>query len=202
MAERKKKILFIVEAMGGGVFTYIVDLGNELVKEFDMYIAYGIRRQLPNDYVRYFDKKIHLIQVESFERSINPARDLRAFYEIRMIASDIKPDVIHLHSSKAGAIGRVAFHGYKADGKNVPLFYTPHGYSFLMKNHSAPKRFAYRLIEMLCGKMNCTTISCGAGEHQESLKLNKKAELIVIWLVCLFGVPDDFSAAAGKAVVA
>ena len=30
MAE-KKKILYIVEAMGGGVFTYIVDLANELV---------------------------------------------------------------------------------------------------------------------------------------------------------------------------
>ena len=28
MAE-KKKILYIVEAMGGGVFTYIVDLANE-----------------------------------------------------------------------------------------------------------------------------------------------------------------------------
>ena len=31
MAE-KKKILYIVEAMGGGVFTYIVDLANELAK--------------------------------------------------------------------------------------------------------------------------------------------------------------------------
>lgn len=33
MAE-KKKILYIVEAMGGGVFTYIVDLANELVKHW------------------------------------------------------------------------------------------------------------------------------------------------------------------------
>lgn len=32
MAE-KKKILYIVEAMGGGVFTYIVDLANEHRKE-------------------------------------------------------------------------------------------------------------------------------------------------------------------------
>ena len=36
MAE-KKKILYIVEAMGGGVFTYIVDLANELVNSYDMY---------------------------------------------------------------------------------------------------------------------------------------------------------------------
>lgn len=33
MAE-KKKILYIVEAMGGGVFTYIVDLANELVNKY------------------------------------------------------------------------------------------------------------------------------------------------------------------------
>ena len=76
MVERRKRILFVVEAMGGGVFTYIVDLANELVKEFDMYIAYGIRKQTPKDYKQYFDKRINLIQVENFERSINPARDL------------------------------------------------------------------------------------------------------------------------------
>ena len=44
MAE-KKKILYIVEAMGGGVFTYIVDLANELVNKYDMYIAYAVRKQ-------------------------------------------------------------------------------------------------------------------------------------------------------------
>ena len=43
MAE-KKKILYIVEAMGGGVFTYIVDLANELVNSYDMYIAYAVRK--------------------------------------------------------------------------------------------------------------------------------------------------------------
>ena len=32
------KILFIVEAMGGGVFTYIVDLANELVEKYDVYM--------------------------------------------------------------------------------------------------------------------------------------------------------------------
>ena len=45
MAE-KKKILYMVEAMGGGVFTYIVDLANELVDTYDMYIAYAVRKQV------------------------------------------------------------------------------------------------------------------------------------------------------------
>ena len=41
MAE-KKKILYVVEAMGGGVFTYIVELANALSDEYEVYIAYAI----------------------------------------------------------------------------------------------------------------------------------------------------------------
>ena len=70
MAE-KKKILYIVEAMGGGVFTYIVDLANELVDTYDMYIAYAVRKQTPSNYKDYFDKRIHMIEVKNFARAIN-----------------------------------------------------------------------------------------------------------------------------------
>ena len=61
MAE-KKKILYIVEAMGGGVFTYIVDLANELVNSYDMYIAYAVRKQTPQkfaDLEKYKDEDFY-----------------------------------------------------------------------------------------------------------------------------------------------
>ncbi len=169
----KKKILFIVEAMGGGVFTYIVDLANELADTYDMYVAYAVRKQTPRDYKDYFDKRVHLIEVKNFERSINPTKDIRAFFEIKDVAKKVKPDVIHLHSSKAGALGRFAF-----NGKDIPLFYTPHGYSFLMQNHSAVKRLIYKAAETMCGKRKCMTISCSEGEHQETLKLTKNAAYV------------------------
>lgn len=171
MAE-KKKILYIVEAMGGGVFTYIVDLANELVNKYDMYIAYAVRKQTPKNYKDYFDKRIHLIEVKNFGRAINPTKDIAAFFEVKKIAAEVKPDVIHLHSSKAGAIGRIAF-----DGK-IPMFYTPHGYSFLMENCNPTKRRVFKLIELVCAKRNCTTISCSVGEHQETLKLTKNAAYV------------------------
>lgn len=173
MAEKRKKILFIVEAMGGGVFTYIVDLANELVKTYDMYIAYAVRRQTPENYRNYFDKRIKLIEVKNFGRSINLAKDVKAFFEIKEIAGKVQPDIIHLHSSKAGALGRFAY-----NGKKIPLFYTPHGYSFLMKNHSAVKRLIYKTVEAVCGKRDCTTISCSEGEHQETLKLTRNATYV------------------------
>lgn len=170
---KKKRLLFIVEAMGGGVFTYIVDLANELVNTYDMYIAYAVRDQTPENYKEYFNKHIHLIEVKNFGRSINPTRDMKVFFEIKEIARRVNPDVIHLHSSKAGVLGRWAFNGRK-----IPMFYTPHGYSFLMENYEPLKRHMFKIIEFICAKRNCTTISCSAGEHQESLKLTKRATYV------------------------
>ena len=94
--QRIEKILYIVEAMGGGVFTYIVDLANELVNKYDMYIAYAVRKQTPKNYKDYFDKRIHLIEVKNFGRAINPTKDIAAFFEVKKIAAEVKPDVIHL----------------------------------------------------------------------------------------------------------
>ena len=150
--------------------TYIVDLTNELVKKYDMYIAYAVRPQTPSDYHTYFDKRVHLTEVKNFKRSINPVKDVKAFYEIKRVVKKINPDIIHLHSSKAGVLGRVAF-----DGKKIPMFYTPHGYSFLMKNYNPVKRMLFKIIEALCAKRNCMTICCSAGEYQETLKLTRHA---------------------------
>lgn len=74
MAE-KKKILYIVEAMGGGVFTYIVDLANELVNEYDMYIAYAIRKRTSENYQDilniYNTKVIAKRYAERYEEAIS-----------------------------------------------------------------------------------------------------------------------------------
>lgn len=169
----KKKILYVVEAMGGGVFTYIVDLANELVREFDMYIAYAVRPQTPSNYKDYFDKRIHLIEVKSLCREIKLSQELKAIKEVKAIAEEIKPDIIHLHSSKAGVIGRITF-----NGKDIPLFYTPHGYSFLMANYKPTKRIMFKAIETVMAKRKCTTISCSLGEHQETLKMTKNATYV------------------------
>lgn len=166
----KKRILFVVEAMGGGIFTYVVELANQLAKVYDIYIAYAVRPQTPENFKDYFDSRIHLKEVKSFTRSIHPVKDMKAFFELRRIEKEISPHVIHLHSSKAGAIGRWAF-----NGRRIPLFYTPHGYSFLMSNYGFVKRLMFRTVEQLSAKRACVTISCSRGEYLESLKLGEKA---------------------------
>ena len=78
MLTERKKILYVVEAMGGGVFTYIVDLANALVDTYDMYIAYAVRKQTPKNYRDYFDKRIKLVEVKNFCREIKPTKELAA----------------------------------------------------------------------------------------------------------------------------
>lgn len=189
--QNKKKLLYIVEAMGGGVFTYIVDLSNRLCDEYDVYVAYGIREQTPKDFKEYFDKRVHLIRVDSFVRNIDIIKDFKAICQVRKIVNKIKPDVIHLHSSKAGVIGRIFVSGkYKK-------FYTPHSYSFLMEDVSNRKKKIYYIFEKLAGRSNCTTIACGKGEYEETLKVARKAVCINNG-IDLNSIAEDIKAAAYK----
>ena len=135
------------------------------------YFGYNVRQVM--NLTDVDDKTIRDSQAAKLPLKEFTAKYIKAFFEIKSIARRLKPDIIHLHSSKAGALGRIAF-----NGRNTPVFYTPHGYSFLMQNHSAMKRFIYKTVESVCSRRNCTTISCSEGEHKETLKLTKNATYV------------------------
>jgi glycosyltransferase involved in cell wall biosynthesis len=61
-------------------------------------------------------------------RSPSPST-LSEVHALRRIITDCQPDVIHLHSSKAGLAGRVAIRG------STPTIFSPHAWSFL---HEGP----------------------------------------------------------------
>lgn len=169
---KKKKLLHIVEAMGGGVFTYIVDLSNKLCDEYDIYVAHGVREEIPGNFREYFDERITLIRVNHFTREIHPINDVGAIREIRRIVRQIQPDIIHLHSSKAGVIGRMSIRG------NYKKLYTPHGYSFLMQDTGRGRKMMYYAIEKILGKCKCTTVACGYSEYEEAQKITKNVVCI------------------------
>lgn len=173
MTDKKKKILYVVEAMGGGVVTYIETLANGLIDEFDFVIAYGIRTQTPEDLDTHFDDRVKLIEIKNFTRPVNPVKDYLARKELKKVIKEEQPDIVHLHSSKAGALGRLFF----AKG-NYKMLYTPHGYSFLMQDVKFFMRKAYRWVEKVCGKKKCLTVACGRGEWEESLKVCKNSTFI------------------------
>ena len=60
----KKKILMVCEAFGGGVFTYVSQLCNDMVDDFDIYLAYSLRPQTPENYKDFLNQKVHLIKMK------------------------------------------------------------------------------------------------------------------------------------------
>lgn len=59
-------------------------------------------------------------------RSINYFNDLKAYNRIKQIIKDFKPDIVHTHAAKAGALGRRAAYNLK-----VPvIIHTYHGHVF------------------------------------------------------------------------
>jgi glycosyltransferase involved in cell wall biosynthesis len=52
--------------------------------------------------------KITTHEVPDLCREVNPRKDKRALGQLRMLIRDLRPDIVHTHSSKAGILGRIA----------------------------------------------------------------------------------------------
>ncbi|SFJ09889.1 glycosyltransferase family 4 protein [Planctomicrobium piriforme] len=71
----------------------------------------------------------------SLVRSIHPWHDWQAYHRLVKVLRNIRPDIVHTHSSKAGILGRMA-----AKKLNLPVVHTIHGASF----HYGQSAVAYR----------------------------------------------------------
>ena len=63
--------------------------------------------------------------VPELQRSIHPWRDWRAYRALVSLLRELRPEIVHTHSSKAGVLGRAA-----AQKVGIPAVHTVHGASF------------------------------------------------------------------------
>jgi len=100
--------------------------------------------------------------LSSMKRSINPLNDLDAYNEIKKIIKDFKPDIVHTHAAKAGALGRQAAYACK-----VPVIvHTYHGHVF----HSYFGKFKtaiYKTIERNIARKSSAIIAISEKQKQE-----------------------------------
>jgi glycosyltransferase involved in cell wall biosynthesis len=99
-------------------------------------------------------RKIEAYELPSLVREVNPIKDRRAADELRDLLDEVKPDIIHTHSSKAGIIGRaVAWNvnrtrertgketGKAADAReSIGIVHTIHGPPFMPMQGSLPRK--------------------------------------------------------------
>jgi glycosyltransferase involved in cell wall biosynthesis len=94
-------------------------------------------------------------------RAIRPWQDWKAYRSLLRMLREIKPDIVHTHSSKAGILGRVA-----AAKLGIPAVHTIHGASFHYGQN--PIAFeVYRLAEKWVARHTAKFISvCDAMTDQ------------------------------------
>ena len=144
--ERKIRIVHIAQSPGG-VERYLRSLLKYSNRE-----KYEIILIVSNQYKR----KNYVNLVDAFEnvdmiRSIDPKSDLNAIKAIRKLLKKYKPDIVYCHSSKAGALGRIANMGLK---------------NKCMRGNKL-KKLIYVGIEKVLAPF-CSTIICISGAEKRS----------------------------------
>ncbi|HCQ30066.1 MAG TPA: hypothetical protein DIU39_07255 [Flavobacteriales bacterium] len=100
--------------------------------------------------------------IPELRREINFKNDRIAYRKIIALIKEFKPDIVHTHASKAGAIGRLA-----AAKMNVPVIvHTFHGHVF-HSYFSKPKTYFYKSVERYLAKKSTKIIAISQKQKNE-----------------------------------
>ncbi len=128
----EKIILYIItQSELGGAQKYVFDLTKNLQNEFNVTIAVGEQGKKGELINKLKQKNIKYYIIPHLKRAISPIDDFLALIEIIKLIKKIKPDIIHLNSSKISILGSIASIFSKSK-----IIYTAHGWVF---NEPMPK---------------------------------------------------------------
>ncbi|MEO5889756.1 MAG: glycosyltransferase [Ferruginibacter sp.] len=111
----------------GGPSLNVTLLSTQLSPEFETKLLVGKKDPQEKD-AGYIAQQLGItpIEISEMRRSILPISDIKAYFKIKKIIKEYKPDIVHTHASKSGAIGRLA-----ASSCKVKLIvHTFHGHVF------------------------------------------------------------------------
>lgn len=110
----------------GGAQSVVINLANELSKNHEVIVAAG---EGDGKMWNMLNKNIKQEHCQFLKRALSPINDFKTIFTFYKLYLKYKPDIIHLHSSKVGILGRIAFPSKK-------IIYTVHGFDSI--------RLAYR----------------------------------------------------------
>lgn len=122
------RVLRIINRLNLGGPTYnAAYLSKFLEPEFDTLLVSGMKDDAEESsefIVKNLD--LHPVYVPEMYRELHPFRDYKSYYKLRKLIEEFKPDIVHTHAAKAGAVGRLAA---SHSGVKV-IIHTFHGHVF------------------------------------------------------------------------
>ena len=134
----KRIVLVVTRSDRAGAQKHLLSIVNGLQHRYDFHVIVGCHGYLRD---RCRELEIRCSVATNLVRSLSPVKDFLGYFQLRKMIADINPDLVHVHSAKAGFLGRMV-----ADKLDVPVIYTVHGWAFSDGN-SGIKKFATSLIE-------------------------------------------------------
>lgn len=175
----------VIRTIAGGV----AEMGHEVI------VAFGRRPESVAQPEALLPAGVEHAALPWDERTVSA--QLRAARKLRQLARRWEPDVVHLHSSFAGAVGAVVLAG------RWPTVYTPHGSPSSRSIDSLPRALAYRAAEALVAR-RCTLV--GAVSHAEGDLVRRKLRarrvaVVVNGIADLDAPPPPIARTTGRPLV-
>ncbi|HEX3000611.1 MAG TPA: glycosyltransferase [Armatimonadota bacterium] len=165
------RIALIVESAVGGVARHIIDLATHLnPDEFACYVYASLQR--PDSWstpIRALTDHGIIVREIPMARvpNANAVRRLRGWLQRDAI------DLVHLHSAKAGYLGRQA-----TETLGIPVVYTPHAFPF--QRTTDWRRPFYRMIERRLAAQTTKIICVSTGEMEEAIEAGLPEDKLVV----------------------
>jgi len=161
-----KKILYLItKAEMGGAQKYVLALAVAAKeKGFDVVVA-SERNNYLADALREQDMPFR--EIPHLQRSVNVLKDLKLFWELFRLIRNERPDILHLNSSKVGAVGALV-------GKlvRVPkIVFTAHGWAFNDPRPEWQKKLL-RVIAKFSARFQDVIICVSEYDHTQALAYN------------------------------
>jgi len=168
----KLKIVHVTETLVSGVLEVVSSLAQIHTADGHDVTVIGseLRTNTPDDWRTKFD---HCNRVEVMRLRHNPGPwDLVSVSKLRRLLRDIRPDVVHLHASKAGAIGRVA-----ALGLGIKVLYQPHGAIALANGARAT---VFRALESGLSRLPGQLVACSESERKVLVATSRQSNVATV----------------------
>lgn len=176
--QENMKILHVTEAFGSGVLNLIAILSRRQAEAgAQVSVLYSSRPDTPSDaeLQHIFDPRVQLIRVTDRGASRATAL-LKLRSTLRRELSRPRYDAVHLHSTFAGAIGRI---GIGRSYYRSRTFYSPHGFAFLRHDVSARSRKLMLLAERVGARRGALVLTT----HSEFEIAQEKIKRAKCWMV-------------------